>query len=584
MAERLGRYTLERIIGSGGMGDVFLAQGPHGVCVVKRPHATYLGNPEFVRMFLDEARVSAQLHHPGIARIFDLGAVDGAYFIAMEYVPGFDLLTLTLEHERQGEWIAPQLVARIGANVAQALHAAHEAVGADGRPLQVIHRDISPQNILLASSGQLKIIDFGVAKAATTLHKTQAGVLRGKYAYMAPEQFLDTVVDRRVDVYALGLVLYELLTNTRAITGEHDGEVVVNARDGRMRPVEVIRPNVPLGLRDVLARALAKDPNARFSTAAQFQEALEGWLAAERFDVGPEDLKRLFRIISADVSHAATVAESPAAPGGGPPSDDTLMSSNPNLKARVGDSTIREMSPLGAVGLKAALPAGRRLDDDGLPSRQTEPEVPIAGRGTWRLGVVAAGLAAVAAIVTLVWNRGEKEAAPLAPPPQPAAVVPLEEAPNLPLPTPEADAPGHFEMTAWPKPVNVTIDGVEYGSTPVLVELAPGEHAVDAVAHASFDVHQRFTVNIKSGETKKRHWPGKQGELTAVVDPGFARFFINGLPLGGRESSQRTVKVLEGTYQVSAQSKSCKVGPPVEVTVSAAKRAVAKVSTDCSQR
>jgi eukaryotic-like serine/threonine-protein kinase len=304
MAETLGPYTLDKRIGAGGMADVFLAQGPRGVCVVKRPHPHLCANEDFVRMFLDEAAILASLHHPNIAEIFDLGQTNGAYYLAMEYVPGFDLMTISLEHERQGELMAPELCARIIADVAGALHSAHEAKHPKtGQALHLIHRDVTPHNVLLSTSGVVKLIDFGVARAATARHRTQAGLVKGKYPYMSPEQITDQPIDRRVDVYALGLVLYELLTNTRAIAGNTEVEQIDNARASRIRPVEQLRPNLPMPLRQILASCVHPDRDGRYPTALALKEDLEKYLKFVGQPIGQEDLLRLFRVVAAEVAH-----------------------------------------------------------------------------------------------------------------------------------------------------------------------------------------------------------------------------------------------------------------------------------------
>jgi serine/threonine-protein kinase len=304
MGETLGPYYLDKRIGAGGMADVFLARGPRGVCVIKRPHPHLCASPDFVRMFLDEASILASLHHPNIAEIFDLGQVNGVFYRAMEYVPGFDLMTISLEHERQGELMAPELCARIVADVAGALHSAHEARHPKtGQPLSLIHRDVSPHNVLLSTTGVVKLIDFGVARAATATHRTQAGLVKGKYPYMAPEQITGQDIDRRVDIYALGLVLYELLTNVRAIAGNAEVEQIDNARASRIRPIEQLRPNLPMPIRQILASCVHPDRDGRYPTALALKEDLEKYLRYVGQPIGQEDLLRLFRVVAAEVAH-----------------------------------------------------------------------------------------------------------------------------------------------------------------------------------------------------------------------------------------------------------------------------------------
>ncbi len=327
MPEQLGAYVLDRRIGAGGMADVFLARGPNGVCVIKRPHSHLCASGEFVRMFLDEASLLAQLNHPSIARIFDLGQQNGVYYLAMEYVPGFDLMTISLEHERQGEFMAPELAAKVVADAAGALHYAHNAVGAKGMPLNLIHRDVSPHNILVSTRGEVKLIDFGVARAAKTMHRTQAGLVKGKYPYMAPEQITGQLIDCRVDVYALGLVLYELLSNARAIAGELEVQQIENARHARIKPVEQLRPNIPATLRKILSGALHPQPEGRYQTAAALQADLEAYIRSDRQIVGKEDLVRLFRVVAAEASHLPPEFDAPQPMFLGEPSvnDDTLL-------------------------------------------------------------------------------------------------------------------------------------------------------------------------------------------------------------------------------------------------------------------
>ena len=377
MPEQLGKYTLEKRIGAGGMADVFLARSPEGVCVIKRPHPHLCSSPEFVKMFLDEASLVAQLHHPGIASLFDLGQVNGVYYLAMEYVAGYDLMTISLEHERHGEYMAPELAARVMADAAKALDYAHDAVDVRGQALNIIHRDVTPHNILLSRSGEVKVIDFGVAKASNTMHRTQAGLVKGKYPYMAPEQITGQRIDRRVDVYALGLVLYELLTNARAIAGEMEVEQIENARHMRIKPVEQLRPNTPEPLKIILNSCFQMNPDKRYPTAGALAADLEKYLVYEGHKVGREDLLRLFRVVAADQDKPAAEVVAAA------PHDHTYKGPSPAL---VGSSIG------GAVNKVLATDAAAAKTDVEVPSNPDvqRPKVPtgvqVGGAAVLELG------------------------------------------------------------------------------------------------------------------------------------------------------------------------------------------------------
>jgi eukaryotic-like serine/threonine-protein kinase len=407
VAETLGPYTLERRIGAGGMADVFLARSAQGICVVKRPHPHLATNPDFIRMFLDEASLLAQLAHPGIARIFDLGHQGDAYYLAMEYVPGFDLMTISLEYERQGEWIAPELAAKVVADAAAALHYAHEATGARGQPLNIIHRDVSPHNILVATNGAVKLIDFGVAKQSAATHRTGAGLVKGKYPYMAPEQVTGKAIDRRADIYAAGLVLYELLANTRAIPGDTEVEQIDNARNSNIRPIEQIRPNVPELLRRILSGCLHPDPAGRYPTAFDLQRDLETYLQLEKRVVGREDLLRLFRVVAADPSHQLPHA-------GLQGIDSDLKKLNSDLER----ATTEEVAfPHGAPGSNPGLPGGSGVSMSAVPPPMlSPPPVPVS-----KLGVAAGPIPLTPSQEILVADTA----------PSMVKVSPLHEEPSL---------------------------------------------------------------------------------------------------------------------------------------------------------
>nr|MBA2540688.1 serine/threonine protein kinase [Deltaproteobacteria bacterium] len=225
---KLGRYEIVKHLANGGMAQVLIAratgiEGFERHVVVKRIHQEHAADPAFVKMFLDEARTAAALHHNNIVQVHDIGKENGEYFFAMEYVHGQDLRMLLKEASRRKHKVPWEHVITIMTSAAAGLHHAHELRGSDRKPLGLVHRDVSPANILIGYDGTVKMVDFGIAKAALrTGEGTRGGALKGKISYMAPEQCAGKPIDRRSDVYALGVVLYELSTVRRLFKGEND--------------------------------------------------------------------------------------------------------------------------------------------------------------------------------------------------------------------------------------------------------------------------------------------------------------------------------------------------------------------------
>ena len=275
--EAFGKYDLLKRIGAGGMGEVFLAraQNTPDLVVVKRilPHLTE--NARFLRLFLDEARIAARLVHPNIARILELGEADGSWFVAMEYVPGRDLRDLLRRMKERDERTPVEVVLRIGIEVASGLAYAHRATDNVGKPLKIVHRDVSPHNILISRYGEVKLIDFGVAKAANKSMHTATGILKGKFPYMAPEQANARKVDPRTDVFALGIVLWELLTVRHLFRGKSDAATLKNVRACKVVAPSDVVPQIPRSVDRLLKRALEKEPRRRYPSATAFAEALE---------------------------------------------------------------------------------------------------------------------------------------------------------------------------------------------------------------------------------------------------------------------------------------------------------------------
>ena len=282
---RIDRYEPLKKLATGGMAEIFLAkqsglEGFEKVVVLKRILPHLASDDEFVSMFLDEARIAAKLSHPNVVQIYDLGKADATYYIAMEYVSGRNVQHLINKQQELGGHLPVEHVARIIAGVCDGLHYAHSRNDYDGKPLNIIHRDISPQNILVSFAGGVKVVDFGIAKASTQLAQTRAGVLKGKYAYMSPEQVRGAKIDGRSDLFAVGLVMYEMLTGVRAFERENSLKTLkAIVQEKPLNPRE-LNPEIPMEMVKLLSKALEKNPDRRYKSAQEMQLAIEDWLEA----------------------------------------------------------------------------------------------------------------------------------------------------------------------------------------------------------------------------------------------------------------------------------------------------------------
>jgi serine/threonine protein kinase len=262
------------------MAELFLARtvGPENfekLVVLKKILPNFAENPKFVRLFLDEARLAATLDHPHIAHVYDMGKVDGNYFFTMEYIHGQDVratLRRTARFEKKFPLDHTVLIVHA---VAAALHYAHERRKPDGSLLDIVHRDVSPSNVLISYDGAIKLVDFGVAKAATSSVKTRTGTLKGKIAYMSPEQAKGSTVDRRSDVFALGIVLWEMITTQRLFKGDNDLATIQLIINSKPQPPRELRPECPEELERITLKALSNDPETRYQTAEEVQLDLE---------------------------------------------------------------------------------------------------------------------------------------------------------------------------------------------------------------------------------------------------------------------------------------------------------------------
>ena len=276
---RIGRYRLIKRLAVGGMADIFLAQqfGPRGyerTVVVKTIRGDLVDEEELIQMLIQEARIAACLEHESIVDVIEVGEEAGTHYLAMEFVFGRDLGQVRDRCAERGVRIPPEHMVTIVADVLDALYHAHHEAMSDGRVLQVIHRDVSPQNVLVGFDGSVKLLDFGLAKAAAQISRTRAGVLKGKYAYMSPEQVNFKGVDQRADIFSTGVVLWEMLTQRRLFYRSSDYDTVKAVMACQVPFPRAVRPDLPWGLSWVAYRALRKGPRWRYRDARKMRDAL----------------------------------------------------------------------------------------------------------------------------------------------------------------------------------------------------------------------------------------------------------------------------------------------------------------------
>jgi len=294
------RYKITERIDAGGMAEVYRGVAESAVgglkkaVAIKRILPNLTKNKKFVSMFLDEARVSMHLQHANVVGVFDIGIADTAYFIVMEFVDGANLKTIIESLRRQGQRMSVAHTLYILMEVCKGLQYAHDVTDPEtGRELGIVHRDISPPNILVSKRGEVKLVDFGLAKATSQLESTDPGVVKGKFSYLSPEAASGKEVDRRADIFAVGILLYELLTGKRLFYGETDYQTVELVRQAKVPPIAAQNPEVTPELEQVVRKALARDLNQRFQSAGDLQDALAQYLFSQRLKVTSRDIEQL---------------------------------------------------------------------------------------------------------------------------------------------------------------------------------------------------------------------------------------------------------------------------------------------------
>ena len=487
-----GRFEILGRVAFGGMAEIFLGRettqvGASRLLAIKRilPHVA--DDPKFVEMFLDEARLAIQLSHPNICHIYEFGGLDGAYFIAMEWISGAPLGKIVRRARSMGG-IPPELAVRIIANVAEALHYAHTAKDANGTPLQIVHRDCTPHNIMASYDGRVKLLDFGIAKAESASTKTEAGVVKGKFAYMSPQQCLGKNIDGRADVFALGICMWEALTGSTLFQRDNDYETMKSVIEDKAPPMSSKRKDIPQALEEIVAKALEKSADLRYASAAKFQQALEDYLASTGKAVTTSRLGELMeKLFDEEIKRGPLVDSTPFGmsfnkhPGGA--AFASITGSHPATRAISGTSH------------PSAVAAGISMG--------SQPEALAAPKRSPMLlvGIAAAALALVAFLAFFAGGGGATSPPPssvaLAPPtrvaPPPTSVV--EVAPPPPPTTTLPDVPGVVRGRVMVN-VDVPTAAVRIGEQVLSVadaaagvELPVGHYAVhvEAPGHLAFD-------------------------------------------------------------------------------------------------
>jgi serine/threonine protein kinase len=420
----VGRYALYGVLASGGMATVHFGRliGPVGfsrTVAIKRLHAQFASDPEFVAMFLDEARLAARIRHPNVVPTLDVVATAGELFLVMEYVPGESMARLVRAARTRGDIMPPSITVAIMVGVLSGLHAAHEAKNERGAPLGIVHRDVSPQNVLVGADGQARVLDFGVAKAAGRVQTTREGQLKGKLAYMAPEQLRGEMCSRKTDIYAAAVVLWEALTGERLFRADNEGAVIAKVLSDSVEPpsrvpTPALDPTMRLTverLDGIVMRGLARDPAARFETAREMALALERALAPAT----PSQVSEWVEGIANDVLvlRAAQIADIESSSAGlvrplSSPAPPLAPEASPPV-GRLHDETIETVT---AAPFDAQ--SGGGLSSVSVAASNPGPESPMPGRRrrlTIAVGITV-GVLAPLAVLGLLRARSGEHAAP----------------------------------------------------------------------------------------------------------------------------------------------------------------------------
>ncbi|MCC6214318.1 MAG: serine/threonine protein kinase [Polyangiaceae bacterium] len=432
--QRLDRYELVAEIASGGMATVFLARlsgmgGFQRFVAIKRLHPHLAGEQEFVDMFLDEARLAAQIHHPNVVPILEVGASDRGYYIVMEYIEGDTLARLLARAATVGGRVPASIGVRVLVDTLAGLHAAHELHDHEGRLVELVHRDVSPQNVLVGVDGLTRITDFGVARAESRLSATRVGQLKGKIAYMAPEQAAGSPdVDRRADVFSAGIVLWEVLAGRRLFKAENEAATLSRVVSEPIPRLTQIVPEISLRLSAVAMKALDRDIEKRFQSCREFADALEEAATASKTISSQRDVAAyVTEVLGQEISQARDAVRAWLA------RSEPSQVAVPEVAGAHGYASAPPSSTVSAAGVTVASPRPAAPEGDASPPQRSRKGLAIGLGAAAALGLVLAVLAAGG-------GAGAPPVAATPPPPQPAPVEPAVAAAPAPSPAITASA------------------------------------------------------------------------------------------------------------------------------------------------
>lgn len=497
--EKFGKYTLVERLASGGMAEIFKARaagvgGFEKTVAIKRLHRQYTRDSQFAEMLADEARLAVQLNHPNIGEVFDLGEIDGQYFIVMEYIDGLDLEQLAARTD-----ISPQLAVHVAIRTADALHHAHTCDGPDGKPLNLVHRDVSPQNVMIGTDGAVKLVDFGVAKARMRVQETKAGVIKGKLSYMSPEQTRGAPLDGRADVYGLGMVMYEVLAGQHPFEGLAGEELYNRARTSDFAALGELCPDLPRGVLEVVGRALERDRSRRFEDARQMKRALQEVAASlPAFDRG--ELAEMVRSLSGpDSSAPGRRRADPASMTSEeyqPDPDSVIFEEGEGASGPGG----AEREPTARLDKRVVTEVVRRLQS--VVEHRPEVVIAVAAVVGLALGVV-------------VWS----------------AVLSPDEPETEQLP--EAAVADGTTVTTVPPGAQLVVDGRDRGQAPVrLDDLEPGQsHSVEVTKEGYRTEYLELSGDPEVGSRVVRLEP-KYGTVAIETEPEDLEVAIPGVDEG----------------------------------------------------